>query len=239
MVQWRWSGLARSLVDMGALCRRAHAPTRTSGRTSSTATSKSSLMPIDSSAGPSPGMACRRLAARLTAPAGRRRSAGRRAGMRPGAADRHQAPNLEVGQGASRAPAMPPAGRRAGSRPGRILIDVDPHEDRVSCRVRRRCRRDRPRPGPCRFAMHRLASRSRRVASSTESTDWMVLEGVQREADLVALEVADEVPGGARHEAGLGGSLLDPVLTERREAGRDGRLEPLGVDRLGDGDQGH
>jgi hypothetical protein len=50
------------------------------------------------------------------------------------------------------------------------------------------------------------------------------LEQLDCPTGLVRLQRADEVPAGARHEGRLGLGLLNPVLTEQRQSGRDSRV---------------
>ena len=63
-------------------------------------------------------------------------------------------------------------------------------------------------------------------------------EQVDRPPRLVRLEGPQQVPAGTGDLAGLVERLLDPVLAEDVEAGRDGRAKALRGDRLGDRDQG-
>ena len=172
------------------------------------ATSKSSLIPIDSS-GPSSGQ-------RDAAAIGELAQAGEGApgltGLGREAADRHQPAKLEVRQcrelGHRRVD-------RAGleARLGRIEVDVDLDQDRVAS--------PGSRPGdesvqPCGELdrVHRLDG----------------VEDLEGGVRLVRLQRPDEVPAGARHLRHLRHGLLDAVLPEEVEPGSHvaQRMRPLG-----------
>ncbi len=103
---------------------------------------------------------------------------------------------------------------------GRVEVDVDLEQDRIA----------RARPD--------LAGQPVQPLGEVNGVDGLdPVEALDRLACLVRLERTDQLPAGAGHVGGLGEGLLDAVLAQIDQPGRDGGPQPLGRDGLGDGDQ--
>ena len=173
-------------------------------------------MPIDSS-GPIDSPAPRSSVDSCAEPPERRP---RRLRVAHQAPDRHQAPDLE------RLERGDPGDRgfehgRVEAGLGRVGIDVDLEQDRVAD------------PGP---NLVREPAKPLGQAHGVDGLDR--IEQLQRVSRLVGLERPDQVPARAGDERDLDGRLLDPVLAEQVEPGRDRVAQRLGIDGLGDRDQG-
>ena len=177
-------------------------PTRTRVAPSSIATSKSWLMPMESSPpASSPSRSARSRSARS------RRKNGRAARGRRGGGQHHQAFEAQPGAPAERferGEELAPRGGRTSSprRPG------PPGRGRAAS--------GRPRPPP---------GQPRAELDAVDRLDEV--EERRRAARLVGLQVADEVPAQARPRRGRRGrdlrlGLLDPVLAEVAHAGGEG-----------------